>query len=245
MILFPAVDIKGGRCVRLSGGDYNQETVYFDDPLQAAEQWVGLGAEWLHLVDLDGALEGRRVNSPIVKKIIQGVKIPVQIGGGIRNEEALTSYVTMGAARVLFGTQALQDPAFVKQSCRRYPEKIGVSLDCKNGKVAIKGWTETTQKKGIDIAHDLEQWGVACIIYTDTTRDGRLGGIDRRSVTEFIREVRLPVIIAGGVSSLDDIRACREAGAYGAILGKALYEKKVELPQALKEASLKAGSPCS
>ena len=234
MIILPAVDIKGGKCVRLIRGDYKKETVYFDDPVEAACQWVAQGAEWIHVVDLDGALEGKRINSPIIEKIIDSVKARVQIGGGIRDEKGVASYLRMGAARVVIGTRALEDPNAIERWCQEYPGQIAVSLDVKEGHVAIKGWTETTARKAADVARELQRIGVACLIYTDTGRDGLLKGIDDKSVGAFIRATTLPVIVAGGVTSLDDIKVCRKADAHGVILGKALYEGKIDLRQALE-----------
>lgn len=237
MILLPAVDIRGGKCVRLTRGDYKKETVYFDDPVEAAKKWVGLGAKWLHVVDLDGALEGRRVNDAIVARIIEETGAQVQIGGGIRDEAAARDYIEMGAARVVIGTRALEDPKAVGRWCQKFPGKIAVSLDVKEGCVAIKGWTQTTDRKAADVADELEKIGVSCLIYTDTGRDGLLQGINGTSVRAFVRSTSLPVIVAGGVTSLADIEACRNAGAHGVILGKALYEGKLDLKKALEASS--------
>ncbi|HIE42960.1 MAG TPA: 1-(5-phosphoribosyl)-5-[(5-phosphoribosylamino)methylideneamino]imidazole-4-carboxamide isomerase [Nitrospinaceae bacterium] len=235
MKIIPAVDIKDGRCVRLSQGKINQETIYSNDPVSMANHWDEEGAQLIHIVDLDGAFQGSPVNSKIVKDIIYGSSVDIQIGGGIRNLETIETYVNAGAYRVILGTVAQKEPEFVEEACRRFPGKIIVGIDAKNGLVAVKGWVEVSEQKAIDLAQKMKKYGIAGFIFTDISRDGMLQGPNLESIQSFAESTQLPVIASGGVSNLEDIKNLAKLESYGVegiIVGKALYDKVLSFKEA-------------
>ncbi|MFQ5449805.1 MAG: 1-(5-phosphoribosyl)-5-[(5-phosphoribosylamino)methylideneamino]imidazole-4-carboxamide isomerase [Nitrospinaceae bacterium] len=242
--IIPAVDIKNGKCVRLSQGDKDRETVYSDDPVAMACHWDEEGASLIHVVDLDGAFEGIPGNAGLVKNIIYASSVDIQVGGGIRTFEAIETYVDAGAYRVILGTIAQKDPAFVEEACRRYPGKITVGIDARDGFVAVNGWLEVSSQKATDLARQLEPLGVAGFIFTDISRDGMLQGPNLESIRAFADSTSLPVIASGGIGTLQDISnllALESHGVTGIITGKALYDKTISFREALKLAGQDAG----
>jgi phosphoribosylformimino-5-aminoimidazole carboxamide ribotide isomerase len=242
--IIPAVDIKEGRCVRLSQGLADQETVYSDDPVAMACHWDEEGASLVHVVDLDGAFNGQPANADIVKKIIYNSSVDIQVGGGIRNLQAIESYINAGAYRVILGTIAQENPKFVADACKEFPGKVIVGIDARDGSVAVKGWVEISDQKATDLARQLETCGVSGYIFTDISRDGMLQGPNLKSIREFIDHTNLPVIASGGVSRLKDIEdllALEPNGIAGIIIGKALYDKNITYPQTLKLLDRHAG----
>ncbi len=226
MLVIPAIDIKDGRCVRLFQGDMDQETVYFDDPLDAARHWVQEGATLIHIVDLNGAVEGRPVHSREVEAICRETGLSVELGGGLRSVEAVEAALGLGVARVVIGTAAYDNPAFVRRLCARFPEKIVVGIDARNGKVAVKGWKETTAMDAVELAQRCEADGVSRIIYTDIGRDGTREGVNIEETRRLARSLHVPVIASGGVATLNDIRRLmplEKDGVEGVIVGRALY----------------------
>ena len=237
MRIIPAVDIKNGKCVRLSQGKANQETVYSDDPVAMACHWDEEGARLIHVVDLDGAFDGIPANADLVKNIIYNSSVDIQVGGGIRSMEAIETYVNAGAYRVILGTVAQKDPDFVREACQNFPGKIMVGIDAQGGKVAIKGWVEVSSQKATDLAKQLEPLGVSGYIFTDISRDGMLEGPNLESIREFAGATSVPVIASGGVGQLKDIAdllALETYGVEGIITGKALYDKSFSYRDALK-----------
>ncbi len=244
MKVIPAVDIKGGNCVRLVQGQADRETVYGNDPVAMAVHWDEAGAQLIHIVDLDGAFEGLPKNADIIKNIIYGSTVDIQVGGGIRTMEALDGYFSAGAYRCILGTIALKDPAFVEKASAKYPGKIMVGIDAKNGLVAIKGWVEVSEKKASELAHQMESCGAAGFIFTDIGRDGMMQGPNLDATRAFCETTSLPVIASGGVTKLEDITAISklaDCGVEGMIVGKALYDKSFGLKDALKLADEHAG----
>jgi phosphoribosylformimino-5-aminoimidazole carboxamide ribotide isomerase len=228
--IYPAVDIKGGHCVRLLQGRADQATVYGTDPVAMARHWEAQGARALHVVDLDGAFEGRSVQFDLVMRIIRAVSIPVQVGGGLRTDEDVARLLDGGASRVVLGTRAWAAPDEVRRLVERYGDRIAVGIDARGGRVQIKGWTETTDVRAVDLARQADDMGVRTIVSTDTAVDGTLKGTNARAVDEICMAVRADVIASGGVSSTSDVRALRALGRanlVGAIVGKALYEGRV------------------
>jgi phosphoribosylformimino-5-aminoimidazole carboxamide ribotide isomerase len=237
MILFPAIDLKGGQCVRLTLGDMAQATVFNDDPAAQARAFEAQGFRWLHLVDLDGAFAGKPVNEAAVEAILRAVTIPVQLGGGIRDLAMIETWLTRGVARAILGTAALRNPDLVKDACRRFPGRIAVGIDARAGKVAVEGWAETAELSAIDLARRFADAGVAAIIFTDIDRDGVLKGLNIEATLALAREVNIPVIASGGLASLADIRRLLEpdcAILEGAISGRALYDGRLDAGEALK-----------
>jgi phosphoribosylformimino-5-aminoimidazole carboxamide ribotide isomerase len=243
VILFPAIDLKDGQCVRLIKGDMQQATVFNLDPADQARRFADVGAEWLHLVDLNGAFAGKPVNAAAVDGILKTVKVPVQLGGGIRDLAQIEDWLARGIARVILGTAALKNPALVKEACRKFPGTIAVGIDAKGGKVAVEGWAETSDVTALDLARKFEDAGVAVIIFTDIDRDGLLQGVNVESTAQLARSISVPVIASGGVSSLDDIDALLKiapttrsygGGIIGVISGRALYDGSLDLGAALK-----------
>jgi len=244
MRIIPAVDIKGGRCVRLSQGKADQETVYSEDPLAVANDWDEQGAQLIHIVDLDGAFDGLPVHVDLIKNIIYHSSVDIQVGGGIRTLDAIKAYVDAGAYRVILGTIALEDPAFVEQACQKFPDKIMVGIDARDGFVAIKGWVEVSTQKATDFAKSMEPLGVSGFIFTDISRDGMMQGPNIDSILDFTKHTKLPVIASGGVSKIEDISkllTLESKGISGAIVGKALYDKRVDFKEALRLAANNAG----
>jgi phosphoribosylformimino-5-aminoimidazole carboxamide ribotide isomerase len=238
MLLIPAIDLKGGKCVRLRQGHMDDVTVFDDDPVAVARRWVEQGATRVHVVDLDGAVAGRPVNARIIAAITAAVDgIDVQVGGGIRDEDTIEAYLDAGVRYVILGTQAVNMPHFVRDACTEYPGHIIVGLDARDGKVAIDGWSKLSQHDVLDMAQHFERDGVEAIIYTDIGRDGMMRGVNVDSVVELARAVTVPVIASGGVTNLADIEAlCAVAseGVSGVVIGRALYEGSLDLPTALR-----------
>ncbi|MEO6607175.1 MAG: 1-(5-phosphoribosyl)-5-[(5-phosphoribosylamino)methylideneamino]imidazole-4-carboxamide isomerase [Aestuariivirga sp.] len=236
MILFPAIDLKDGTCVRLKLGDMAQATVYNEDPAAQARDFEAQGFEWLHVVDLNGAFEGQSVNGAAVESILKATKNPVQLGGGIRSLKHIEAWLSKGLARVILGTVALRDPELVKKACKLFPGKIAVGIDAKGGKVAVEGWAEASSLGVIELAKKFEGAGVAAIIYTDIDRDGILAGINWPSTLSLADAVSIPVIASGGLASIDDIRRMMKPDAKklaGAITGRALYDGRLNASEAL------------
>jgi phosphoribosylformimino-5-aminoimidazole carboxamide ribotide isomerase len=238
MILYPAIDLKGGQCVRLLRGDMAQATVFNPDPAAQAREFVEAGAKWLHVVDLDGAVAGKAVNGDAVKAILGAVTVPVQLGGGIRDRDDIARWLEAGMARVILGTAALRNPDLVKAACREFPGRIAVGIDARSGKVAVQGWIETSETTALDLAFRFRDAGVAAIIYTDIDRDGVLHGVDVTETARLARHVpTVPVIASGGVTWVGDINKLRRTDVIaGAIIGRALYEGRLKLADALKAA---------
>lgn len=237
MIVIPAVDLKGGRCVRLFQGNMDKETVYSKDPVAMAKRWEGEGAKMLHIVDLDGAVGGSPANTEAVRAIVKALSIPCELGGGIRSMETIERYLEMGLDRVVLGTVAVKDPDLVKRAAKAYPGKIVVGIDAVGGKVAVEGWTETTGESALDLARRFENMGVAALNYTDISRDGAMTGPNIEATAEMVRAVKIPVIAAGGVSKMDDLINLAKTGVKGAITGKAIYEGTINLKDAIERLS--------
>ncbi|MFQ5598657.1 MAG: 1-(5-phosphoribosyl)-5-[(5-phosphoribosylamino)methylideneamino]imidazole-4-carboxamide isomerase [Nitrospiria bacterium] len=234
MILIPAIDIKGGRCVRLLQGDLNAETVYSDDPLEMAQRWEAEGAERLHLVDLDGAVVGKAIHFTLIERIVKCVKIPVQIGGGIRTIDQIDRYLSIGLSGVILGTIALKDPLLLREACLSFRNKIIVGIDSRKGKVAIRGWVEESKEDVISLSKKMADVGVASLILTDIEKDGMLEGPHFGLYESVAKSVDIPIIASGGVTTLEQIkRLSRTQGVSGAIIGKTLYEGRLSLPEAL------------
>lgn len=235
MILYPAIDLKDGAVVRLARGAMAAATKYADDPAAQARTFADAGAEWLHVVDLDGAISGRAVNGAAVEAILAAVDIPVQLGGGIRTMERAAGWLEKGAARIVLGTAALKAPDFVRQACREFAGRIAIGLDARGGKVAVEGWAETSDMDVTDLARRFEGEGVAALIHTDIERDGMLSGVNVAATAALARAVGIPVIASGGVASLEDLRALgkADAGIAGVISGRALYDGRLDLRAAL------------
>ena len=236
MILYPAIDLKDGRCVRLLKGDMDAETVFNDDPADQARKFAEAGFEWLHLVDLNGAVEGRPVNRAAVDAILGTIAMPVQLGGGIRDRATIDAWLDAGIRRVILGTVALTDPDLVRAACRDHPGRIAVGIDARGGMVATDGWLKTSDTTAVDLARAFEDAGVAAIIYTDIDRDGALSGVNVEATAALARSISIPVIASGGVSSLDDLKALlavAETGIEGVISGRALYDGRIDPTAAL------------
>ena len=234
MILYPAIDLKGGQAVRLLRGDMGKATVFDDDPAARAASFAQAGCEWLHLVDLDGAFAGRAENADAVAAILAAVDVPCQLGGGIRTMDAVEGWLERGVARVILGTVAVEDPDLVRAAAARFPGRIAMGIDARGGRVATRGWAEETEVEATALARAFEDAGVAAIIYTDIDRDGAMSGPNVEATAALSRAVATPVIASGGVSSLDDLRALKATGAVaGAITGRALYDGAIDLGEAL------------
>jgi phosphoribosylformimino-5-aminoimidazole carboxamide ribotide isomerase len=235
--VIPAIDLHGGRCVRLYQGNYDQETVYGDDPAAMARRWRELGAERLHVVDLDGARSGEPVNEGAVRAILSAVEIPVELGGGVRDIGAIEGWLEAGVDRVYLGTAAVTDPSLVAEACAAYPGRIAAGADARDGRIAVRGWEQDTGERVTDFAQRMAQAGVAVIGYTDVSRDGTFAGADLEGVLDVIdavRDSRVEVILAGGIGSLEDVRrAAAVPGLAGVIIGRALYEGRVHLSEAI------------
>ncbi|RLJ59118.1 1-(5-phosphoribosyl)-5-[(5-phosphoribosylamino)methylideneamino] imidazole-4-carboxamide isomerase [Litoreibacter meonggei] len=235
MILYPAIDLKDGNCVRLYKGEMEQATVFNDDPAAQALAFVEAGCEWLHLVDLNGAFAGEPVNGAAVDAILEQTKVPAQLGGGIRDMATIERWLEKGLARVILGTVAVENPDLVREAARAYPGHVAIGLDARNGMVATRGWAEETDIEVTALARQFEDAGVAALIYTDINRDGAMQGPNVEATAALSRAVSIPVIASGGVSSLDDLRALKATGAplNGAISGRALYDGAIDLKEAL------------
>lgn len=235
MLIIPAIDLKDGRCVRLRQGDWQQETVYSDDPPAMALRWQDLGASLLHVVDLNGAIEGRPANLAQIEAILNAVSVPVQVGGGIRTLDTVRTYLGCGAKRVVMGTAVLQNRSVLEEACELFPERILVGIDAKNGKVAVKGWTAVSDTSAGDLVMTLAGLNLAGVIYTDISRDGMLQGPNLSSLKVFVKDSPVPVIASGGITRIEDIRAIQalDPRIEGVIVGKALYDGKLDLKAAL------------
>ena len=236
MILFPAIDLKNGEAVRLHQGDMARATVFSRDPAAQARAFAEQGFSYLHLVDLDGAFAGRPVNAAAVERIIAAVKVPVQLGGGIRDRATVDAWLDKGIARVIIGTAAVRDPALVKAAARAHPGRVAVGLDARDGKIAVEGWSKTSALSALDVARRFEDEGVATIVYTDVNRDGTLQGLNLDATIALAEHISLPVIASGGLASLADVRALLEPRAQkleGAIAGRALYDGRLDPAAAL------------
>lgn len=236
MILYPAIDLKDGQCVRLLRGEMEKATVFSNSPADQAESFEKSGFEWLHLVDLNGAFEGKPVNAQAVKSILSRVSMPVQLGGGIRNMQMISDWIEAGISRVILGTIALKNPQLVKEACRLFPGQIAVGIDAKNGLVAVNGWAEISDKKATDLAKQFEDAGVCAIIYTDISKDGAMEGPNFQETISLAESVSIPVIASGGISSVSDIKKFKEAelsGIEGVIIGRALYDGAIKAEEAL------------
>jgi phosphoribosylformimino-5-aminoimidazole carboxamide ribotide isomerase len=236
MILYPAIDLKEGRCVRLKQGDMAQATIFNEDPAAQAAAFEAQGFTHLHVVDLDGAFAGRPMNALAVERILAAVAMPVQLGGGIRDMATVEGWLGKGIARVIIGTAAVRDPAFVRAAARAHPGRVAVGLDARDGMVAVDGWAEVSSLSAIDLARRFEDAGVSAIIYTNIARDGMLGGVDWEGTLALAQAVRIPVVASGGLASIEDIRTLASP-AYrileGAIAGRALYDRRVDPAEAL------------
>jgi phosphoribosylformimino-5-aminoimidazole carboxamide ribotide isomerase len=237
VILFPAIDLKNGFCVRLEQGDMARATIFHRDPAEQARSFVAQGFDYLHVVDLDGAFAGRPMNAAAVDRVLAAVKIPLQLGGGIRDRATVEKWLGNGVARVIIGTAAVRDPALVKEAAKKYPGRIAVGLDARDGKVAVEGWAHTSELSALDLARRFEDAGVAALIYTDVARDGMLKGLNLEATLALADAVAIPVIASGGLASLDDVRALlapRANKLAGAIVGRALYDGRLDAAAALQ-----------
>lgn len=237
MNLFPAVDIKDRQCVRLKQGQADEVTVFSTDPVEVAAHWVSLGAKWLHIVDLDGAFSGTPRNFDLIQTICSQVGVPVQLGGGIRDEQTASAYFEAGVHRLIIGTMALEDEAGFAALCAKFPGKVGVSLDAQNNRLKSKGWVEDSGRSVFDVLPGLEDLGAAFVVYTDISRDGMQSGVNIQAVHNVVQGTALPVLVAGGVSTLQDIKdlyPLHKKGLSGIITGKAIYTRSLDLQEALK-----------
>lgn len=234
MRIYPAIDIKDGKCVRLFKGQFSDVTVYGDSPAEMAKKWEAQGGEYIHVVDLDGALKGHGVNADIIKNICSSVNVPVQTGGGIRTMEDIEAKLSCGISRVIIGTKAVSDSEFVKRAIDKYGEKIVIGIDAKDGMVAIEGWEKTSNFTAIEFAEKMVSIGVKTIVYTDIATDGTLAGPNVSAMSEMVKAVNADIIASGGIGSLEHIKSLMPTGIEGVIVGKALYTEKVNLTEAVK-----------
>lgn len=237
MQVYPAIDLRGGQCVRLRQGDYNQETVFGADPAAMAQRWVADGATYLHLVDLDGAKDGKPVNGPAIRAIVAAAKVPCQLGGGLRTEADISQVLGWGVARVIVGTKALQSPTWLDEMAAKFPGRIVLGIDAKNGQVATHGWLDVSQTSALDLARRFDQLPLAGLVYTDISRDGMMQGVNAPAMAEMQRATQLPVIASGGVTTLDDIRTLAKIPMAGCIVGRALYEGRLVMKDILEAAA--------
>jgi phosphoribosylformimino-5-aminoimidazole carboxamide ribotide isomerase len=236
VILFPAIDLKDGQCVRLKLGDMAQATVFNDDPAAQAQSFEGQGFEYIHVVDLNGAFAGKPVNAPAVEAILAAVKVPVQLGGGIRDLATIEAWLGKGIYRVILGTVAVRDPALVREACRTFPGRVAVGIDAKGGKVAVEGWAQSSELSAIDLAQRFEDAGVAAIVYTDIDRDGVLKGLNLPATLDLARATAIPVIASGGLAGIEDVEVLLRPEyrmLEGAITGRALYDGRLDAAAAL------------
>ena len=237
MQIYPAIDLRGGQCVRLRQGDYQQETVFGADPAAMAQRWVADGATFLHIVDLDGAKAGLPVNEASIQAIVEASGVPCQLGGGLRTEEHIAKALSWGVTRVVIGTKALQAPVWLEKMCGRFPAKIVLGLDAQGGRVATQGWLEVSEVSAIDLAQRFQHLPLAAVVYTDISRDGMLQGVNAEAMAEMAQATRLPVIASGGVTTLDDILRLAALPVAGCIVGRALYEGRLTLKDILDAVS--------
>jgi phosphoribosylformimino-5-aminoimidazole carboxamide ribotide isomerase len=237
MLVIPAIDLKGGRCVRLCQGRMEDETIYSSAPGEVAARWQGAGAEWIHVVDLDGAVTGASVNVEAIKEIRKAVDIPLQLGGGIRDLDAIARWLSLGIDRVILGTIATEAPSVITEACQRYPGQVAVGIDAQGGEVRVRGWRTGTARRAVDLAQEMEGYGVALIIVTDIGRDGVGGGINLEQAQEVAQAVTIPLVVSGGVETLEDVKAVQTlapSGVIGVITGRALYEGTLDLAEAIQ-----------
>ena len=238
MLIIPAIDLKDGQCVRLKQGRMEDDTVFSNEPVAMAERWIKAGAHRLHIVDLNGAFAGKPVNAEVIHQIVKAFpEIPIQVGGGIRDENTIQTYLDVGVRYVIIGTKAVQTPHFVTEACLEFPGHIIVGLDAKNGKIATDGWSKLSHHTAIDLAQCFEQDGVEAIVFTDISRDGMLQGLNIDSTVELARAINIPVIASGGITTIDDIKALcivADEGIMGAITGRAIYEGTLDFVEAQK-----------
>jgi len=240
VLIIPAIDLKGGKCVRLLKGEEGTETVFSENPLQTARKWEGCGARLIHVVDLDGAFSGEPRNFEIIRDIVNTVSADVQVGGGIRNINTVEKYISVGVRRVILGTSAIQDRKFLIDVCKSFPERVGVGIDTKMGKIAVKGWKEVIDLDTEDFLNGLNAIGVSLVIHTDVDRDGTMEGVNLNAVEKFVKSSPIPVITSGGISSLEDIEklsTLEEFGLVGIILGRSIYTGKINLNKAIQKFS--------
>ena len=240
MIIIPAIDLKDGKCVRLFKGEEGQVTVFSDNPSEIAKKWEDAGAAWIHVVDLDGAFQGKPKNYNVIKSIVETVSCPVQVGGGIRNIDTVREYIAIGVKRVILGTAAFSDQDFLKNACSEYPKEIAVGIDTKNGKIAVKGWTEVIEEDTGHVLRVMNEAGVSVILNTNIDRDGTMEGINIEGAREFIEQSPIPVIASGGIASMEDLEklaSIERMGLYGAILGKSIYTGSINLKEAIQRYS--------
>lgn len=233
MQIWPAIDLRGGKCVRLKQGDYAQETVFADDPAEQARQFVAQGAQYLHLVDLDGARDGQLINVPAVRAIVQAINIPCELGGGVRDESSIRQLLELGLSRVVVGTRALREPDWFREMARRYPQRLALGVDARNGLVATDGWLTTSTTRAIDLVQQFEGEPVAAVIMTDIATDGMMAGPNLAAMSEMLAATRLPLVASGGVTRAKDVRDLVRVGVAGCIIGRALYEGTLSLAEAL------------
>ncbi|MED0990522.1 1-(5-phosphoribosyl)-5-[(5-phosphoribosylamino)methylideneamino]imidazole-4-carboxamide isomerase [Bacillus nitratireducens] len=238
MEIFPAIDLKEGRCVRLYQGEFSKETVMNEDPVAQAIIFEKFGAKILHIVDLDGAIAGKSVNLPVIERICRAVRIPVQVGGGVRSLAAVEKLLLVGVEKVILGTAALYDKAFLEEAVRLYKEKIIVGIDAKNGFVATRGWLDMSEISYIDLAKQMENVGVQTIVFTDISKDGTLAGPNLEQLELLQKSVGIRLIASGGVASIQDVKKLNDMNIYGVIIGKALYEKTIDLEEVLEVTKL-------
>ena len=236
MLIFPAIDLYDKKAVRLYKGDYNQMTVYSENPLDVAKEFKASGAQYIHMVDLEGAKEGTTPNFGVVESVCRYSGLKVEIGGGIRSEETVKRYIDAGVMRVILGTAALDDPEFLALMCEKYGDKIAVGADLKDGQVAVKGWLETSNVSGMDFCQKMQNMGVKTIICTDISRDGAMRGTNRELYKELSERFTMDIVASGGVSTIDDVAALRKMNLYGAIVGKAIYTGDIDLKEAIEVA---------
>lgn len=236
MTIYPAIDIRQGRCVRLRQGDYNCQTVYADDPLAVARRWHAAGAQWLHVVDLDGAKNGEPANTAIIRQIVQEIPISVQVGGGFRSTDAVAEAIASGVQTVVVGTRAVREPAWLQEIALRWPQRIVLGLDARDGWAAVEGWQETAAVRVTDFLQQLGEFPLAAIVYTDIRRDGMLSGPNYEALAAVVAASPWPVIASGGIATLEDIHRLRPVGVAGCIIGRALYEGTIQLESALAAA---------
>jgi phosphoribosylformimino-5-aminoimidazole carboxamide ribotide isomerase len=240
MIIIPAIDIKDGKCVRLFKGEEEKVTVFSDHPSEIAKEWEDAGAKWIHVVDLDGAFSGKPKNYNVIKSIVDTVSCPVQVGGGIRNIDTVREYVKMGVKRIILGTAAFSDQDFLRNACSEFPQEIAVGIDTKNGKIAVKGWTEVIDQSTQEVMRNLQEVGVSIVLNTNIDRDGTMEGINIDGAREFIEQSPIPVIASGGIATMEDLEklaSIEHLGLYGAILGKSIYTGSVNLKEAIQRYS--------
>lgn len=236
MIFYPAIDLKDGECVRLLRGDMKAATVFNHNPARQAKTFEAFGSQWLHIVDLNGAILGHPVNGIAIKEILKSVSIPIELGGGIRDRKTVEMWLENGIARVILGTAAVQDPSFIREACRAYPGQVAIGIDAKDGKVAVEGWIKKTQVNAMDLALKYENTGAAALIYTDIARDGAMQGPNIDTTLAIAEAVKIPVILSGGISSMDDLRLVRKLSGTlldGVIIGRAIYDGRIDMLEAI------------